>query len=420
MSKKITILTYGTFCDIKLCSVIAQEFINRNHQVYFLANSIPDDLKIIDSRISYHLNEANNYINLNDPKITEKGGDTLDIFKFTPLITYINTRFKLDFEKFIENADYVLVHYPALIFNPVLSKAKKLGIFYVAPGYPNLKIPYIFSPEINGYNPGEDKRYTSSIDMTLRISMTSGKNDNLYKLMKKADIFTMWDPLIKEPPKTIKNIIKLSNILTTDVSFPRNTLPELLRAFNKKNGADTYRLTTALKLFVDNKKLVYISFGSFVAKTGIIKQTINNLLNLEYKIIYHGKYQDFLEFEQNKNVFLYDKYIPHEWIIPHCYMVMTSGSYCMTSVANYHGVFLLHAPLLKEQLFWAKCYAYNTDSKFIDLVTKNQYNDKEIKEIINSITSITNLKLKIYTKRLQFSIKKANATGTIVSIISKK
>lgn len=419
MSKKIAILTYGTFCDIKLSLIVAQEFIKRNHQVDFLTNSVPDDLKIIDSRINYHINEANNYLNLSDPSLTEKGEKFTDIVRLAPFIAYINTKFKSQYGGIIEKADYVLVHYPALIFNPVLVKAKKLGIFYVAPGYPNLRIPYIFSPEISGYNPGGDKQYVSSIDMTIKMSLIGGTNDNLYKLIKKADIFTMWDPLIKDPPKSVKSIIKLSNILTTSVSFPKNTLQELLRAFNKKNGIETNRLTSSLKTFTGRNRLVYMSFGSFVAKITIIKQIINVLSNMGYKVVYHGKYQDFIEFEKNPNVFLYDKYIPHEWIIPHCYMIVTSGSYCMTSIANYYGVFLLHAPLLKEQLFWAKCYAYNTDSKFIDL-SKAQYNEKEIEDVVESVTSITNLKLKIYTKRLQYSVKKINATKTLVDIISKK
>ena len=88
----------------------------------------------------------------------------------------------------------------------------------------------------------------------------------------------------------------------------------------------------------------------------------------------------------------------------------------MTSLANYYGVYILHIPILNEQLFWAKCYAENSNTDF--LYPNTSYDIFKIKEIINGITDT--LKSKLYNLQLRYSLRKFDATKRLTDIVIKK
>ena len=396
--KKICILTFGSFCDIKLSLIVADYFLKKNTQVYFIANNIPETIKINHTNIYYIINDLDKYIQLKTHDIAGEKLNLEKILKFTPLLTYINTKLYKQTEKILNECDYILVHYPALFLSNLLNKhSDKLGVFFVAPAYANIEIPYVFSDEIKNWSLKDKKEYKSSIENLIKISLGSFNPSSVLKILDKADIFTMWDSSIIKPPKTTKKIYNFSNIFYRDV-FKFSTQDLKLENFLNKDK---------------NKPLAYISVGSLSVPVTILKNTIISLLELNYLVIFHGKIDISIE---NENFIIYTEYIPHEYIIPKCKLIVSSGSYCMTSLANYHGVYILHIPLSNEQLFWSKCYSYNSNTDFIYQHT--YYDVSKIKDIIKGITG--SLKSRLYNLQLKYSLKKFDATKRLTETILKK
>jgi UDP:flavonoid glycosyltransferase YjiC (YdhE family) len=192
----------------------------------------------------------------------------------------------------------------------------------------------------------------------------------------------------------VKPIEHLSNIVDTHLKTP--VIPDVLHNF------------------VSTKTpLVYMSFGSFKIPKSLNLQIIKALLNQGYRVIYHGKLDTII---QDENLLIYTTFISHEWIIPKCSMIVSSGSYCMTSIANYHGVPIVHVPILLEQVFWAKLYAYNTSTKYIHRDKK--YKIQTLENLVNKIQDSP--KVKEYTRNLASSVQKNQAVTKLYKSIKNK
>ena len=136
--KSICILTFGTFCDIKLSLTVASYFLRKKTQVYFITNNVPETLKINDPNIFYIINDLDKYIDLKSHDIASKKINFKRLIKFTPLLRYINTTLFDQTKKILLDSDYIIVHYPALFLSNLLKdyiKSNKIGVFFVAPTY---------------------------------------------------------------------------------------------------------------------------------------------------------------------------------------------------------------------------------------------------------------------------------------------
>jgi len=391
----LSLLTFGTFCDIKLSLIIAKKFLSRRWNVIFITNSLPKELVIKHKNIKYVMYDMSKYINLSDSNLN--ADPTFgDIFKYVPMIWYIHTEIRKRIAPCLEKADYVLVHYPALIFNNLLTNISNMGIFYVAPAYITSDIPYIFSKEILNLDVGTigSAKFSSSASFTLKLSLISGNPYNLRNILQKAQLFAMWDKCILKNITSVKPIEHLSNIV--DTSIQKHVIPDVLDNF------------------VSSKPLlVYISFGSFKISKSLVLQIIQALLNQGYRVIYHGKLDAPI---QHENLLIYTTFISHEWLIPKCSMIVSSGSYCMTSIANYHGVPIVHVPILLEQVLWAKLYAYNTSTKYIH--HQKRYKIKTLENLVNKIHNSP--KVKEYTRKLALSVQKNKAVTKLYTSIKNK
>lgn len=413
---KVTIITFGTFCDIKLSHIIADYFSKKNNvNVVFISNKFYKEIQTNENIEYFYFDYVNKYIDFSSQNETTTENIGIGrIIKLAPLVAYIKTTLKKNTKKYFQDTDYVLVHYPALFLNEIFDFSKKIGVFFVAPSYPNIRIPYIFSKEIKNfdfkdYNGSKgDKIYKSSIKDSITQSLSTGNISKIINLLEKSDIFTMWDPIIFNPPSTIKKMYTLSNIVDTSKEKINNKTTDLV-----------------LEEFIKKGKLVYFSLGTMTnigKKIETIYLVINELIKLDYNVIYQGTLQvskgPLLESILNSGkLLMYSNFIQHEWIIPKVDLIVTSGSYCITSIANYNNKYLIHIPVIYEQIMWAKAYSYNTSTEFIDL--DSIYTPEKIKDIILGCTSYTNFYLNRYLYNLSSNINNANSVEKLFDIIKE-
>ena len=324
--------------------------------------------------------------------------------------------------KNIENSDFILLHYPALILlsNVSTNKLDKIpiGIFYVSPAYSNIEIPYIMSPEMKGFVVSDKKTYTSSNKYHRMISILSGKTDYFDKILKRSYIYSMWSQTTLKLPKIDLDL----NIKSFGPIYDSMEIKKY-----QQNEKIDIKLPDEVKAFIGCRgRKVYFSTGSFCLgdKICIIIKALIESANI---VFYHGKitkYVDFLNKKYPNKFFNSECYIPHEYIIPKVSFVITSGSIGMTTVSNIFGIPLIYCPILNEQYFWANVYKNNTGQDFIDTNKIYKQNDEEkiyddiflqAKRIIRDIGKSETLD--IFTKNIQNSVNKHDYAKKLVDEI---
>jgi UDP:flavonoid glycosyltransferase YjiC (YdhE family) len=290
--------------------------------------------------------------------------------------------------KALESVEKIVVHYPGLLLLNTISshilQRVKISVFYVAPGYPNKSIPWILSNEIKSMNVAQtDIKYKSSYKMLETTSLISGNPYFLLNLLRKSSIYAMWNPKFVSLPDSELHVKHLGVITES----------------NKKIWA---KIPDKIKDFLNNvrDKLVYLSLGTFKINPSILSSIVKGLVENGRIVLVHGNISEKikkLEQKYTESIFTFSQFIPHEFIVPRVSLIVTSGSICMTGIANNNGVPLIYAPILNEQLFWAKNYKYKTGQDFIKLDKKLTIK-KQVTRILNS--TIDNIKLLKFTQSL--------------------
>ena len=401
--KRIAILTFGTYCDQKITYILAKKFLSNGFKVNYITNtptSFFQENK--DKNLKIITYETTNYININDPSIinTKIDWNLLFNIKILNFAYYIKTILNSIINKAVSNCDFILIHYPALVIASVLPSNLPIpiGIFFVAPAYPNKDIPYIMSDEINEKSflkSSNIKEYNSSKFFLNAMSLINISTNYFQNLLEKSYIFAMWEK--------------------TSLSLPRSDLKVTQIGSIIDNENIVYTPTVKVKEFISKTNKVYISMGSLNLGNNILP-IIKSLIKNGYIVLFHGKSTEELEKIQN-NLYIYSSFIPHEWIIPKIDLVVTSGSLCMTAIANKYGKPLIYFPTSNEQLFWAKNYYRNTGTKYIKKEGTISQIYRKTNMILKSMEN--NRKLISFSKKLKNEISKKDSSAILVEKIKE-
>ena len=410
---KIAVVVTGSFCDLKLVNIVVRSILkNRKAHVTY---SIPskNGTPIKHKRLHYEHHTVQDSIDFSNPKIVNNELSPATIKTYTGVFHNMKTEMKMILTSLFIKNDYVLIHSPSLIYfsslNDNIINMSKTGILWAHPSYPNTRVPWILSDEMKSLS--LKKRYKSSIDMYRIFSLLGLTTGLLTKLIKKSHMFALWNEVVFKAPKTVSRIHQLNGLI--DFSKPK-TPP---------------RGSILSKFIESNNKLVYFSFGSinlrnfsqeYVQK---VMEIIELFIEKGYNMVYHSTVKpdtldvDPIENMKSKNFLLLKGFVQHEWIIPKMSLVITSGSVCMTNIANHHGVPLLYIPGTNEQIFWAYLYSKNTRQPYIDLEGDSRTHTNIVKNMFKHLKSKKSRTRTFLEKLKKFNTNNVDSAKIIADVV---
>lgn len=409
---RISLIDYGTFCDFKITYSIAKRLLIQGHTVVYITSvsnklSSPDfNAAIKSGKLVVHQYDITQYIDISNSEELNKG---VTIYKYLDpksyrLAFYIHNTLKPVLKKVLIGVDYTLMHFPSLLFASAIPEGIPTGVFFVAPGYPNTSLPWVLSNEIQEKDFLKvNKKYTSTETIYNTMSLLALSPTFYREFFSKSDLFAMWEKMILPLPDSIFKVKQIGSICDTLVEkFPPT--PEVVKRFLDSKKLDL--------------KLVYFSTGSFKIGEKIIF-IIEVMLKKGFSILLHGSVSDTVEkalINKNfENLFLFNSFVSHEFLIPKVDLVVTSGSLCMTAIANKAGKPLFYIPILNEQYLWAKLYLKNTGQKYIDKFCSGPVIRKTVNVMIKGL--YTNKKLELFTKKLQKTTKTKDPIISLVGFV---
>ena len=400
---KVFVLDLGTFCDFKLIAPIIKSFLRQGNDVVHITDtSNTVDMGDIGTgtleKITYSFPQTFRSIMYDAEKANQAGDDDVSVFKkaFDPgsraFAFYLRTKFANLLKDRWTEADVILVHYPAMVLLPALPKIiasyTPIMVFYVAPAYPNFDIPWVFSSmmEIGDFRLRDAKwkqeNYKSHLKIIRQNALLSYEFNYLQFVQEKVIRVAVWDDELLPFPK----------IPQQDIVIPAGALLDQEAVKNPGTMNDTI-LNFIQHKDSENDLLIYITFGSFALKNELAQCLILMLSSLltmtsATRIILHDTKKSSLDLKEVNQfiqdyptrLLVYTEFIQHEAIVPKCNLIITTGSICLANIALYHGIPLLHVPLLREQYMWAKNYEQQCGVPYIDPKQLKTLGDEEFAE----------------------------------------
>jgi hypothetical protein len=402
---KLAVIDGGTYCDFTLSYAVVKALLKEGHTIVLVTDK--------DNKVAKPLQglEVVRY----ESVLKEVSGDDPDVINDVAATSGVPLENKLgagiQFYNWVNNdmnslmkyvwpkVEGLVFHYPALSYIASIPQAvlesKHLCVFYVAPGYPNIDAPWVFSLRLQDrhfalrtQDPHQQVvNYNSPKVIWKQSSMLTLWNNMLVEnIMKRALIVSAWDPAYLPPTRPLPSdplefnvrhagaIVDLERIAIDFESIPLGLPGHVLQAQKSFVGAA--------------KDLVYVSLGSFDIGQKA-DELVVGLLNAvpDIKVFFHDtkklqKPDGFLRSleSQHANRLLVwngdgtpgSDGVPHEWIVPKCRFIVTTGSICLVNIALYHAVPMVIVPILTEQFFWGKNYQQQTGVPYVNVKDANE------------------------------------------------
>lgn len=377
---KILAIDFGTYCDWKIMASIVRRLVRDGQDVYYVTDNDNKIGKEVGAHIlSYY----------RTPLMKKEMSDSQsELFKLSDMQAIkLSFRARLNMFRFImhvrsiifrflksNTVDMIIFHYPALLFHLAIPIHVLMHIpvlvIYVAPAFPTRTLPWIFSglfkdPKYRIYS--KSYREVNEAEHQMYMEKISGwrTKDGFYIFRRKdfmeyamRNHFTLvqaWDPLVlpaihsEVPTKMVGSITE------------RDHLARLRSMSYKAAGATHSKMLS----FLQSNRVWYCSLGTFsVNLHKLIPALIRSARKHKLKVIFHDT-SDELKNSQLKHdlinhpdIHITSQFLLHEWLVPKCRCVLTTGSVCLVNLCYYYEKPMLFMPILHEQYFWAKNYKY--------------------------------------------------------------
>lgn len=402
--KVITIATFGTFCDVKLTNMIVKKLLQYRYKINYIFPAENSSQKIINDRIEYFDFKVSDYINIKDPLFVNNPMSLKFWHRYPQYLYYVKYTLKKLMDRALKGSSYLLMHYPATsiisLVKAALDTDINRGVFWVYPQYPNETYPPMMSSSIKNIKFTDDDKSIETKTFYNVLNTTYLESGyNIYNIfLKDCDTFVMIEKLLLKAPVNVYSanaITQLGGMVSREIIKPKNK---------------------ELVAFVKNKNLIYISFGSYESLNIFDKNLIQKLINLGYSILHHhGNVEG--NFPGNRYM-VYKDFISHEWLIPKCSYVFSSGSLCMTMIANYHGVPIIYFPVLMEQLFWAKLYHKRTGIPYV-YIPPNSKPTVDGRMITKCLRRSKKIEATSFIKKLSLAMKRNSLNSRPVDMLVK-
>ena len=403
---KLAVIDGGTYCDFTLSYAVVKALLKEGHTIVLVTDKHNGVAKPLQGLEIVRYESIVKEISSDDPDIINDVAATSGVplenkigagIKF---FNWINGDMNVLMKNVWPNVEGLVFHYPALSYIASIPQSvlesKHICVFYVAPGYPNIDAPWVFSRRLQdrsfmlrSQDPHQQNlNYNSPKVIWRQSSMLTLWNRRLVEnIMKRALIVSTWDPAYLPPTRPHPNDPSEFNVKQAGAIVDRERIATNFESipFGKPD-----HVLQAQRNFVAaaGKDLVYISLGSFDigAKAD---ELVTGLLDSmpDIKIFFHDTkklqaadgYLKSLQRQQPGRLLVWNgdgtegsHNVPHEWIVPKCRFIVTTGSICLVNIALFNAVPMVIVPLLTEQFFWAKNYYQQTGVPYVDVKDANE------------------------------------------------
>ena len=376
--KKLLVLDMGTYCDNAMMDLITNR-LQYKYEIEYITTTGRETPSYVKQNYYF---DMPSFITNSEIDFDIMGNVVLwgikHPLKAYELYDWISTMKNLILKAILGNngnVNGIILHYSVTMLlwriDPDLIKHIPIYILYYAPGLINRTTPWIFdsvlkSPNFELYNNKHKKSIEDSWESYYRkmsdISMYEKPIEILDTLKKATHIFC-WDPAVTAPYSPVFHELKVKHV--GFVHAP--ALP-----------ASKDIMDFILSVQQTKQTIAFLAFGSYASSKelqSILPIIFDSLKKAKYSIIFHiGKETPAPEHDWIKyitNVYIYQGYLPYNWIVPKCDLVMFTGSVCMQTVCLYNKVRMIFVPLLAEQFFWARNYQAFTGVPFCNYLKKN-------------------------------------------------
>lgn len=392
-------IDFGTYCDFKIMQAVILDFIKCGHTVFYLTeesnrqwaiqhNVVPLCWKYPEgmrAAMQSMANEMTDYTLSFRKRIVR--WETLMMLRLIRNVAKL-----LDHVLALHDFDAILFHYPALVFHKAIPRRvlehTPVAVMYVAPAFPNSSVPWLFSSSIRNnqlYDRTNDdhnlKEHQNVLRDMSRFRGHSGRLSLSSKFLQDAFTGNAFHALASWDPNALAPIRTQIPFSMTGAIFDRQLVAQVLHELaDRKSKPSVYKPAHDLSRFIRRSHhLVYLSLGTFSIDVSAVLEAMA-VIAAQFKIslIYHDinklASSKMVALSKSHKSFLYilQDHLPHEWIVPRCAVVMTTGSVCLANICMFCRVPIIIIPVLNEQFFWAKNYEHFTDVHPLDLMLINK------------------------------------------------
>jgi UDP:flavonoid glycosyltransferase YjiC (YdhE family) len=469
--KTYGVIDCGSFCDFTLTFALVKSIIARGHKVILITDYTnklaPGFIEQKPAKSSVHVANDNITVVRYVPIMKDLTSNPELINKYAA--THVDLWDKMDVGQlyydwhkntvwdllapFWPKIDRIVIHYPALTFIASMPKdfleKTPMCIFYVAPGYPNIDNPWVFSQRLQwrdfAIRPDDAAsqivNYESSKKYWLQVSAADnvfkglalmfgfgGDGESLIeKIAKRALIISTWDPVYLPPTRPLPSnpnelYVKQAGAILDMGRMNHDWVNDTTHERAPQEVTDFVRTS--------NGNMIYMSTGSFEINP---QQLISSILDSDptATILFHdlkkvsfvdGKAEDLVmlpemnQLQQNLpgRVMIWTTPFAHEWIVPNSKYIVTTGSICLVNIALYHAKPLIIVPIITEQFFWGKNYFQQCGVPYVFV------QDPQVPvsvQVANTMRALLDPKVAAFHEAIKNSIRGYNGTEMIVDLI---
>lgn len=410
---KLAVIDGGTYCDFTLSYAVVKALLKEGHTIVLVTdkdNRVAQPLQGLEivryESVSKELNEDPDVVNEMAATGVRPENKMGHGWKF---LGWINIDMRNFMTTVMPKVEGLVFHYPALTYMAAIPQhilnSKHICAYYVAPGYPNIDAPWVFSLRLQNrdfalrtQDPHQQYlNYNSPKVIWKQSSMLALWNNKLIEnIMRKALIVSAWDPVYLPPTRPFQSDPLEFNVKQAGAIID----------FERINTDFEPQVLDAQKAFVAaaSGNLAYISLGSFDIGDKADQLVVALLDALpDIKIFFHDtkelqKADGFLrELERQKpdRLLVWNGIpgvpgtggVPHEWIVPKCKFIVTTGSICVVNIALYHAVPLIIVPILTEQFFWGKNYFQQAGVPYVNVKDASESIASQVRNTAQALQS---------------------------------
>lgn len=443
--RKIIYCDLGTYCDFSISHQLIARLLEKNFQVCYCTS---DNNTFFNKHENPHLQvetypsipvleivpfaqNRNILPNLLTPSTT--------IHTIRLLSKQLNT-FRKIVETIMKNFDpdstkAIILTYPLLCVLKQLPSFipphVPLILFYVAPAFPNVYLPWIFDnlvkqPDFLLYRYQNRKQHLSShsryhwgisvcVDwkniLTTSIFSSPSYRDMKKQLVEKHNLYIIsaWNkdliPSFVSPFSVPRSHWKTVNAIVEYPPKRLEPLPQVVRNFLQQLPI-----------------LVFMTVGSMnVPNMKSLVQVVHRALqkqDIPMKLLVQDTKKQ-LRLRSQENLLIYHGNISYASLLSKTGLLITTGSYCIQHLALLFHVPMLFVPILTEQYFWAKNYQYHTHTPYLEKVEDLTNTPEQVAHVAQLISSALKNKSSPWLKQQQQNLQKYNGTKQFVSFLEK-
>ena len=438
---------FGTYCDFKIMQQVIRSFLAAGHTVFYLTDAANRDWALAHGVVPlpYQLppwlrknlgalaNTASDYTLSTLKRLVR--WETVGMYAFLRTVTGLMKHVCA-----VHTFDAILFHYPALLLHMAVPRrvleTTPVAVMYVAPALPNETVPWLFTSTVRTqalYERGHEREIADSHHRILRdLSPFRGKHWGLSSDFLEEALHTKFHILASWDPKALPTIRSPGfPYLTTGAIVDRELVRRAQRELRRPVRTPFHEPAPALRAFLagPKKRLVYFSTGSFPIDATTALLALRRLSGeFGLRVLYHDVSRtasDAVRALECPDFHVLSRSIPHEWIVPRCALVVTTGSVCLANICYLCRVPMLFVPILNEQHFWAKNYEHFTGVAPVDVLAVAQAHpqpDDQLAELLAVLragvrASFESRRVAAYLGRVQASIEKRDGAALVARAV---